>query len=60
VLYEKIYPALYAPGTTLGEAILAGKRQALEESPTLGDVVHGFNLIGDPALRLPLQRPGRH
>ena len=53
VLFEKVYAALYAPGATLGEAILVGKRQALAERPTLAEAVHGFNLLGDPALRLP-------
>ncbi len=59
VLFDKTYRALYVPGATLGEAIMMGKRQALEERPTLTDVVHGFNLLGDPALSLP-PTPAQH
>jgi len=55
-LYDAVYAEL-ARGRTLGEAIRRGKILALQKDPHTRPVVEGFNLLGDPALRLP-GRPG--
>ena len=52
MMYESFYPELYA-GQTLGEAIAAAKRDAVPKHPAARDVIEGFALLGDPALRLP-------
>jgi hypothetical protein len=42
------------PGARLGEVLRKAKREALLENPrSAPHAVEGFNLIGDPALRLP-------
>jgi len=52
---EALYRALYAeaadPGVSLGVAIQRAKRRA-HGAPGGANVVTGFNLLGDPALRL--------
>jgi hypothetical protein len=51
-LYDAVYAEL-ARGVPLGEAIRRGKTEALKKDPRTRAVVEGFNLLGDPALRLP-------
>lgn len=42
------------PGARLGDVLRKAKREALAENPrSAPHAVGGFNLIGDPALRLP-------
>ena len=50
-LYDALYSEL-ARGASLGEAIRRGKALALKKDPRTRAVVEGFNLLGDPALRL--------
>jgi hypothetical protein len=52
MMYESFYPELYG-GQTLGEIIVAAKRSAAPKHPAAHDVIEGFALLGDPALRLP-------
>jgi hypothetical protein len=52
-LQRALYARLFRPGVTLGEAIRAAKSAALAADPRTAPAVEGFNLIGDPALRLP-------
>jgi hypothetical protein len=52
MMYEAFYPELYG-GQTLGETIVAAKRSAAPKHPAGRDVIEGFALLGDPALRLP-------
>ena len=37
----------------LGQAIRRAKGRALDREPASRSAVEGFNLVGDPALRLP-------
>ncbi len=57
VLVDKLYLELGRGDLTLGEAIQRAKRAALEEDPRTSEVVDGFLLFGDPALRLPWATP---
>ncbi len=56
MMYEAFYPRLYGD-QTLGEAIAAAKRDAVSAHPVSRDVIEGFALLGDPALRLPQPQP---
>ncbi|HSD78563.1 MAG TPA: C25 family cysteine peptidase, partial [Solirubrobacteraceae bacterium] len=47
-----IASGLFERGLPLGAAVLAARRQIAVERPWMIDVVRGFNLLGDPALRL--------
>jgi hypothetical protein len=51
-LYARLYPLL-ARGVPLGEAIRRAKADALRAVPQAVEAVDGFNLLGDPALRVP-------
>jgi hypothetical protein len=51
-LYSRLYPAL-AGELTLGEAMRRAKAETLRADPAAIEAVEGFNLLGDPALRLP-------
>lgn len=53
VLYERVYGSLLGRGLTLGETIRRAKADALEADPNVREVIDGYNLMGDPALRLP-------
>jgi hypothetical protein len=54
-LQSLFFPIVYrnlSPGRTLGEALRRAKAEALRVNPILRPVVEGWNLLGDPALRL--------
>ncbi|MBN2370643.1 MAG: DUF11 domain-containing protein [Vicinamibacteria bacterium] len=53
VLYARIYDELKTPGVTLGEAVRRGKTRAVADDALSIPAVEGFNLLGDPGLRLP-------
>jgi hypothetical protein len=53
-LSRRVY-AYYLKGQTLGEAVRRAKADALAAEPGLAPVVHGFSLLGDPSIRLPLR-----
>lgn len=42
---------LFEQGLALGPALVAAKREVAETRPWMHDVVRGFTLLGDPALR---------
>jgi hypothetical protein len=46
----------FLAGASLGEAVRRAKAEALLADPGLAPVVHGFGLLGDPALTLPRAR----
>jgi hypothetical protein len=46
----------FLAGTTLGDAVREAKAGALAADPSVRPAVDGFNLLGDPALRLPAGR----
>jgi hypothetical protein len=51
-LYDRLYSWLQR-GSSLGEAVRRAKAEALAADPRAVSVVEGFNLLGDPAFRLP-------
>jgi hypothetical protein len=54
-LARRVYDYFLA-GASLGEAVRRAKAEALLADPGLAPVVHGFGLLGDPALTLPRAR----
>ncbi|RPJ58142.1 MAG: hypothetical protein EHM24_28885, partial [Acidobacteria bacterium] len=55
-LQTELYPRLFHGELTLGEAIRQAKAEVLRADPATAPVVEGWNLLGDPALRLPAPR----
>jgi hypothetical protein len=51
-LSQRVYSHFLGEGMTLGEAILWAKIESLAEDPDNKAAVDGWNLLGDPALRL--------
>ena len=52
-LLAELYPRAFSQNRTLGEALRQAKAAILRRDPgRLGVVAHGFNLLGDPSLRL--------
>jgi hypothetical protein len=51
-LIARVYEELRSPGITLGEAIRRAKARVVADEPRSREVVEGFNLFGDPALKL--------
>jgi hypothetical protein len=51
-LAHRVYAHFLGGGMTLGEAILWAKSESLAEDPDNQVAVDGWNLLGDPALRL--------
>lgn len=49
-LGELFSPMLGTPGLTIGETLVAAKRELAETRPDLTDVLVGFTILGDPAL----------
>ncbi len=57
VLQRMLYQRLYAhllDGARLGDAVRAAKAEAAQATPQARPVIEGFNLLGDPALAVPL------
>lgn len=52
LLFEPLYRHLFRSGLPLGVAIQRAKRDALAAGPRGGLLANGWNLLGDPALRL--------
>jgi hypothetical protein len=52
-LFSRFYDELRTPGTSLGEAIRRAKARTIRELPGSQPVIDGFNLLGDPALKIP-------
>jgi hypothetical protein len=50
-VYPRVYQYFFA-GYTLGEAVRRAKADALAANPATRPAVEGWNLLGDPALRL--------
>jgi hypothetical protein len=51
-LAQRVYARFLAEGRTLGDAVREAKAEALEADRSVQAAVDGFNLLGDPALRL--------
>jgi hypothetical protein len=52
-LFSRVYRNFFAGRMTLGEAIRQAKVETLAANPAARAVVEGWNLLGDPALRIP-------
>ena len=53
-LLAEVYPRFFSQGLTLGEAVRRAKAAVLAKNPgRAAHVVHGWNLLGDPSLKLP-------
>jgi uncharacterized repeat protein (TIGR01451 family) len=55
LLYTKVYADLLGSGESVGETIRRAKAALARERPNAREVIDGFHLLGDPALRLPAQ-----
>lgn len=53
MLSDRVYARLLQ-GDRLGDALRTAKAEAASATPQTRPVIEGFNLLGDPALRLPL------
>jgi len=53
LLYTRLYRHFLVERLTLGEAIRRAKAATIAELPESRPVIEGWNLLGDPALRLP-------
>jgi hypothetical protein len=51
-LAGKLFAHLASPGVSLGEAILQAKRELAAEHPEMTDVILGWQLLGDPLLKI--------
>ena len=52
-LFNRLYDEMQrSPGIPLGEAIRRAKGKALGDDPDVLFAIEGFNLLGDPAIRL--------
>ena len=51
IVYRRVYDSFFK-GVPLGEAIRRAKAAALRQNPATRPVVEGWNLLGDPALKL--------
>lgn len=52
LLGQRLMPRITAPGATIGEAVLAAKQELAAKNPGLVDVILGWTVLGDPALRI--------
>jgi hypothetical protein len=57
-LYDRVYGSLWS-GQPLGEILRRAKVGALAEKASNRELIDGFNLLGDPALRLPARPAAR-
>jgi hypothetical protein len=55
-LARGVYARFLNGGETLGDAVREAKAEALAADPSTRPAVEGWNLLGDPALRLPAPR----
>ena len=53
ILFTKVYDKFLGEGLSLGEAIRQAKAEALAANAATKGVIEGWNLLGDPSLRLP-------
>jgi hypothetical protein len=51
-LSEALLPLLVTPGVTIGEAMVEAKREVADQNPQALDVLLGWTLLGDPAMRV--------
>jgi uncharacterized repeat protein (TIGR01451 family) len=56
-LGERYLPRIVQPGATIGDALLAAKRDLAQQHPDMRDVIVGWTILGDPALVVEPQQP---
>ena len=56
-LGERYLPRIVQPGATIGDALLAAKRDLAQQHPEMSDVILGWTILGDPALVVEPQQP---
>jgi uncharacterized repeat protein (TIGR01451 family) len=49
-LGKRYLPLIVQPGATIGDALLAAKRDLAQQHPEMRDVIVGWTILGDPAL----------
>jgi uncharacterized repeat protein (TIGR01451 family) len=49
-LGQRYLPRVVQPGVTLGDALVAAKRNLAQQHPEMRDVLVGWTILGDPAL----------
>lgn len=49
-LGQRYLPRIVQPGATIGDALLAAKRDLAQQHPDMRDVIVGWTILGDPAL----------
>ena len=49
-LGELFLPRVVTPGVSIGRALVEAKQQLAIEHPEMIDVLHGWTILGDPAL----------
>jgi hypothetical protein len=56
-LGERYLPRIVQPGATIGDALLAAKRDLAQQHPEMRDVIIGWTILGDPALIVEPEQP---
>ncbi|HVG10269.1 MAG TPA: SdrD B-like domain-containing protein [Thermoanaerobaculia bacterium] len=56
-LGQRYLPRIVQPGATIGDALLAAKRDLAQQHPEMRDVIIGWTILGDPALVVEPQQP---
>jgi hypothetical protein len=56
-LGQRYLPRIVQPGATIGDALLAAKRELARQHPEMRDVIVGWTILGDPALVVESDQP---
>jgi uncharacterized repeat protein (TIGR01451 family) len=56
-LGQRYLPRIVQPGATIGDALLAAKRELAQQHPEMRDVIVGWTILGDPALVVESDQP---
>jgi uncharacterized repeat protein (TIGR01451 family) len=56
-LGQRYLPRIVQPGATIGDALLAAKRDLARQHPEMRDVIVGWTILGDPALVVEPEQP---
>ncbi len=56
-LGQRYLPRIVQPGATIGDALLAAKRDLARQHPEMRDVIVGWTILGDPALVVDSEQP---
>jgi hypothetical protein len=56
-LGQRYLPRIVQPGATIGDALVAAKRDLAQQHPDMADVIIGWTILGDPALVVEPEQP---